>query len=151
MLHNVLHADETTLQVLHEEGKTPQSKSYIWLYRTSGNALHPIVLYEYQPDRRSQHPKKFLKDFKGYLHTDGYDGYRRISEDIVIVGCLSHVRRKFNDALKILPVQERESSVAFKGKEYCDKLFSFERDFAKLSFNERVVSRKFRKLEKGLC
>ena len=32
----VLHADETTLQVLHEEGKKAQSKSYMWLYRTSG-------------------------------------------------------------------------------------------------------------------
>lgn len=33
----VLHADETTLQVLHEPGKKPQSDSYIWLYRTSGD------------------------------------------------------------------------------------------------------------------
>ena len=46
---DVLHADETTLQVLHEPGKKPQSDSYMWLYRTSRNTDKPIVLYEYQP------------------------------------------------------------------------------------------------------
>lgn len=57
--HEVLHADETTFQVLHEEGKTPQSKSYMWLYRISGDEKHPIVLYEYQPDRESGTTKRF--------------------------------------------------------------------------------------------
>lgn len=48
----VLHADETTLQVLKLEGRTARSKCYMWLYRTSGDAEHPIVLYEYRPTRR---------------------------------------------------------------------------------------------------
>ena len=79
----VLHADETTLQVLHEPGKAPQSDSYMWLYRTSGDTDKPIVLYEYQPGRGADHPKAFLKGFKGYLHTDGYVGYFRESEERV--------------------------------------------------------------------
>ncbi len=85
--HHVLHADETTLQVLREPGKTAQSKSYMWLYRTSGDTLHPIVLYDYQPDRRSKRPAEFLKDFNGYLHTDGYEGYHSLRSEISIVGC----------------------------------------------------------------
>ena len=56
----VLHADETTLQVLHEPGKAPQSDSFMWLYRTSGDTRKPIVLYEYQPGRGAKHPKEFL-------------------------------------------------------------------------------------------
>ena len=44
----VLHADETTLQVLKEPGRSSTSKSYMWLYRTSGCAKQAIVLYEYQ-------------------------------------------------------------------------------------------------------
>ena len=44
---DVLHADETTLQVLHEPGKTAQSNSYMWLYRTSRNTDRPIVLCDY--------------------------------------------------------------------------------------------------------
>ena len=40
----VLHADETTLQVLREPGRSSTSKSYMWLYRTSGCAKQAIVL-----------------------------------------------------------------------------------------------------------
>lgn len=66
LARDILHADETTLKVLHEPGKTAQSKSYMWLYRTGGDTDRPIVLYEYQPGRGACHPKKFLDGFKGY-------------------------------------------------------------------------------------
>ena len=67
----VLHADETVVQVLKENGKTTQSKSYMWVYRTGMDGLPPIVLYEYQPGRSGEYPKKFLEGFHGYLHTAG--------------------------------------------------------------------------------
>jgi hypothetical protein len=51
--HEVLFADETTLQVLHEPGKTAQSKSYIWLYRTGGDAKTAIVLYRIPTGQKS--------------------------------------------------------------------------------------------------
>lgn len=103
---SALHADETTLQVLREPGKAAQSKSYMWLYRTSGYNRHgvrtptPIILCDYQPDRKALRPREFLSGWSGYLHTDGYAGYHSLPEDIVIVGCLAHARRKFNEALK---------------------------------------------------
>ena len=56
----VLHADETTIQVLDEVGKKPTSKSYMWLYGT-GMYSNPIFLYEYQPSRANKHPRNFLK------------------------------------------------------------------------------------------
>ena len=68
----VLHADETTLQVLKEPGRSSASKSYMWLYRTSGCAKQAIVLYEYQPTRKAEHAEAFLKGFSGWLHADGY-------------------------------------------------------------------------------
>lgn len=74
----VLHADETTLQVLHEPGKKAQTKSYMWLYRTGRDGGLPIVLYEYQPSRKAEHAEKFLEGFSGYLHADGYQGYHRL-------------------------------------------------------------------------
>lgn len=98
--YDAVHADETTLQVLREPGKAPQSKSYMWLYRTSGYTPHgvkvtyPIVLYEYQPDRRAKHPEIFLAAFKGFCHADGYDGYHSLPGNITVIGCWSHVRRK---------------------------------------------------------
>ena len=140
-MRKVLHADETSLQVLHEPGKSAQSKSYMWLYRTSGDTQNPIVLYEYQPDRRAEHPKFFLKDFNGYLHADGYDGYHSLPDKIKVVGCFAHARRKFDEAIKGLPKKDHANSVAMIGKKFCDKLFSLERDFAKLTDQERFAKR----------
>lgn len=58
LTHEVLHADETTLQVLLEEGRRPQSKSYMWVYRTSSDAEHPIVLYKYEQGRSVRYPEE---------------------------------------------------------------------------------------------
>lgn len=140
--HDVLHGDETVLQVLKEPGKKAQSKSYMWHYRTSGEAKHQLVLYEYQPDRKHTHPKNFLSSFKGYLHTDGYSGYHKLPEKIVVVGCWAHLRRKFFDALKILPKDKQAASHAAKGVAYCDKLFHFEKQFALLTPDDRFEDRK---------
>lgn len=65
--NDILHADETQLQVLKETGKPAKSKSYMWLYRTSGASKNSIVLYEYQPDRAYK-TIEFLKGFKDFLH-----------------------------------------------------------------------------------
>jgi transposase len=140
-LRKILHADETTLQVLHESGKPAESKSYMWLYRTSGDTTAPIVLYEYQPDRKADHPKLFLKNFSGYLHADGYEVYHGLSDDIKVVGCFAHARRKFDEAVKGLSKKDRADSNAMVGKKFCDKLFALERDFADLTADERLKKR----------
>lgn len=92
---DILHADETTLQVLHEPDRKAESTSYMWLYRT-GRDGPPIILYDYQTTRSGKHPAKFLKEFKGYLHTDGYGGYNDLP-NITPVGwlgaCPSEIRR----------------------------------------------------------
>ena len=130
----VAHADETTLQVLNEPGKSAQSKSYMWLYRTSGDTERHIVLYDYRSSRERKHPKEFLKNFKGFLHTDGYDVYHGLKSDIIVVGCWAHVRRKFDEALKIIPEKDRIGSQALHGKHFCDTLFKLERKFTE-NFN----------------
>lgn len=139
--HSVLHADESVLQVLHEPGKTAQSNSYMWLYRTGGDATMPIVLYDYQPDRKAKRPLEFLQGFSGYLHTDGYAGYHSLPDNITVVGCWAHARRKFDEALKAVPEKGRESSGAQRAKRYCDKLFDIERQLAECTAAERVEKR----------
>jgi len=141
VLYEVLHADETTLQVLHELGKKAQTKSYMWLYRTSREAEHPIVLYEYQPDRKKEHPKEFLAGFRGYLHTDGYAGYHDLPESITGVGCWAHARRYFDEAVKSLPKGKRSGSSAATGLAYCTKLFQEEKKLAELPPEERYKKR----------
>jgi transposase len=137
----VLHADETTVQVLREPDRDAKSKSYEWVYRTSGCAKNPIVIYEYKETRKREHPKEFLKDFKGFLHTDGYEVYHGLPSDIVIVGCFAHVRRYWEKALKILPKDKRKGSDAERGVAYINRLFELEREFKKLDPKERYEAR----------
>ena len=137
----VLHADETTLQVLHEPGKKPQSDSYMWLYRTGGDTDKPIVLYEYQPGRGAKHPKEFLTGYMGYLHTDGYQGYHSLPEDITVVGCWAHARRKFDEAVKSLPKGKAKGSSASQGLTYCNLLFGIEQEIADKTAEERYEER----------
>ena len=139
--HSVLHVDETTVQVLKEPGKAAQSKSYMWLYRTSGEAKNQIVLYDYQSDRRYIRPREFLEGFSGFIHTDGYEAYHRLPDNITVVGCLAHLRRKFFEGLKILPKEKWKDSSLFTGVEYCDRLFRYEREFALLTPKERLEKR----------
>jgi transposase len=141
--NQVLHADETVIQVLKEPGKKATTNSYMWLYRTSREASHPNVLYEYQPTRGSEHPEKFLETFEGYLHVDGYPGYHNLPSGIIIVGCLAHARRKLDEALKTIPPEGRENSESRKGLEYINQLFELERryDDDELSPEERYQRR----------
>jgi transposase len=137
--HDLLHADETELQVLHEEGKDAKARSYMWLYRTSSDAEHPIVLYEYAPGRGQEYPAAFLNGFRGYLQTDGYAGYNAV-EGAIHVGCWAHVRRKFDEALRAVPKGKR-SPTAEQGVAYCSQLFKLEEKFKDLSPEERKKQR----------
>lgn len=132
----ILHADETTVQVLKESGKPANSKSYMWLYHT-GRYETPIVIYEYQPSRSGSIPKNFLTNFKGYLHVDGYAGYQTV-ENTTLVGCLAHVRRYFSDAYKIIEHTEnaKESNTA-KGLSYCNRLFALDKESKDLDIEKR--------------
>ena len=137
----VLHADETTLQVLKEPGRSSTSKSYMWLYRTSGCAKQAIVLYEYQSTRKAEHAEAFLKGFSGWLHADGYQGYHKLPENIRVVGCWAHARRKFDEALQTLPKEMQKDAPAAIGECYCSRLFKLEEAFAELTPEERYKKR----------
>ena len=132
---DILHADETTLQVLHEEGRPAQTKSYLWLYR-SGREGPPIILFEYQKTRASEHPMQFLKDFQGYLHADCYSAYNLLKW-VTLVACWAHARRGFTDALKSMPAHVQKKAAAAEGLAFCDKLFLIERELHDVEPEER--------------
>lgn len=137
---DILHADETTLQVLKEEGRTAANKSYMWLYATGATDI-PIFLYDYRTTRASKNPRKMLKGFKGYLNTDGYGGYNDIP-GAKVVGCFAHARRKFTDALKSLPKGSSSTATsAQEGLDYCNRLFDIERNLESKTSEERHKER----------
>jgi transposase len=137
----VLHADESTLQVLREPGKSAETQSYMWLYRT-GREGPSIVLYDYQPTRGGENPRDYLKGFRGYLHVDGYAGYHKVA-DVTLVGCWAHARRKFDEALKVIPAgQDKTKTTAQQGLDFCNQLFAIERELKEVTPEERHRTRK---------
>ncbi len=123
LIHNqILHADETTLEVLQEPGRDAHTKSYMWLYATPKNAKRAVVMYDYQIGRSGTYAKQFLKDWNGnYLCCDGYVGYRKL-EDIKLCGCYAHLRRYFHDAYKVADNAEAKQCL-----DYLSQLFAYER------------------------
>jgi transposase len=136
---DILSADETTLQVLREPGRSAQTQSYLWLYRT-GRYGPQIILYDYQAGRRGEYPKAYLDGYTGYLQTDGYSGYNKV-ERVVQLGCWSHARRKYHEALQVLPAHQRANTVAAEGLAFCNALFEVERRWREATPKERYVAR----------
>lgn len=134
------HADETTVQVLKELGKKPQSKSYMWLYRTGRYEEEQAALYDYRRSRNAKYAEEFLEGFSGYLHCDGYQAYKGL-KNVTLVQCWAHSGRKFDEALTCLKTEDRKDSKAAIGLAYCDKLFKIERDIKDLPPDEKYIKR----------
>jgi len=141
---DILNADETILQVLNEPGRPPGGRSFMWLYRT-GRYSRPIVLYDYKPTRGREHPARFLEEFRGYLHVDGFSGYQKL-HGVTLVACWAHARRKFVEAIAVLPAEKRAQggTTAHKGLAFCDALFAIERDLHEADPEERRTARNLR-------
>jgi transposase len=92
-----LQADETGMKVLDSEKNGSTHQGYLWAYRDVNNNL---VLFEYQRGRNKEGPAKMLKDFKGYLQTDGYAAYDQFYHrgGITMLHCVAHARRYFKEA-----------------------------------------------------
>lgn len=156
----ILHADETVCQVLHEEGKTASLNSYMWIYLSGNDGLPSIILYEYQSERKGEYSKNFLECFSGLLECDGYTGDNSV-ENVTLVCCLVHCQRYFFEAFpavrrrkkKLLDinspevileeaadpekVKEEKRIPAEIGLGYCNQLFRIERTLKELSAQER--------------
>lgn len=145
----VLQADETPVLV-RKDGRTAGSKSYMWVYRTGKMYdADPIVIYEYQKTRKSDHPREFLKGYKGTVVTDGYQVYHTIAderEDLTIAGCWSHARRKFAEIVKTFGNSNKDSDknknlIASAALKQIDAMYKIEKGLLKLTPEERVEQR----------
>jgi transposase len=125
---SLIQADETTLQVLREPGRSPTSKSYMWVFRR-GDPDRPVLIYQYHPTRSGDVAKAFLRDFAGYVQTDGYIGYDFLDhvEGVRHIGCWAHARRKFMDVIKAQG-KNRKSGSGDKALSYIRKLYKLEKN-----------------------
>lgn len=134
---DIIHADETVLQVLKESGKPASSKSYMWLFESSVHD-NDIVLYHYDKSRSGTVPKEFLKDFNGFLHVDGYAGYNQV-DGVKLVNCLAHVRRKFYDIVSSLSKDQKKSSHAVIVLNKISDIYNLDNQCKELPIGKRLA------------
>jgi transposase len=139
LLEKYLHADETVVQVMNEEGRSNTANSYMWVYSTGRHCEKQIRIFEYQPGRSGEYPQEFLKGFNGFLHTDAYSGYKKVS-GITRCLCWAHLRRTFRDALP-KDTHSPEATIPSQGIRFCNKLFKIEETLENLSPDERKLER----------
>ena len=132
-----LHADETTLKVLDKLKKGTTHLGYYWVYQSHEQKL---VLFDYQTGRGREGPQSMLKNYQGYLQTDGYAGYDYFGEQpgITLVGCLAHARRKFSEAIS------NNKAIATHVLTEIQKLYAIERHLAdnKITGDDKLQYRK---------
>ncbi len=89
--YDIALADETGIQVLKEQGRKPENKSYLWI-RRGGPPDKPVVLVDYSPSRAGDIATGLLEHFKGYLVVDGYAGYNAVvrKNKLLPVFCNDH-------------------------------------------------------------
>ena len=142
--YHVIQADETPVLV-NKDGRPAGSKSWMWVYRSG--FMYPekqIILYEYQKTRNASHPREFLKDYSGICVTDGYQVYHTLEkekEDLKIAGCWVHCRRKFHDALEVIPKDLRKQSVLYLIMNQIRAIYREEGKLSGLSSDERTAKR----------
>ena len=132
-----LHADETIIKVLDSDKKNATHQGYFWVYQCNANKL---VLFDYRTGRGREGPQSILKDYKGYLQTDGYIVYEDFDNnpDIIVFNCLAHARRKFSEALT------NDRSRAEHVLAEIQKLYAIERQLTEnnLTGNDKLQYRK---------
>jgi transposase len=93
-----LQVDETPVRVMDPEVKGKCARGYLWFYAVPGGD----VFIDFQDTRGRQAPHEQLADFRGTNQTDAYEVYdslKKVIPELVRIGCVAHLRRKFYRAV----------------------------------------------------
>ena len=143
----IIHADETPTKVMRIDDKkiVNGKKTYMWVYRNSPSSKStPIILFDWQPSRRADHPREFLKDFSGTVVTDGYQVYHKLGKerpDLNIAGCWIHTRRPFSDFIKSVGKKTAKGTVAQEAYDMITEMLHIDNGFDDLPPNDRKNQR----------
>ena len=151
--NHVIHADETPVKVMRIDNTRIKNgkKTYMWVYLNRvTDHTHPIVLYDWQPSRRADHPREFLKDFSGIVITDGYQVYHKLGkerEDLSIGGCWIHARRPFAEFIKSIK-ESADGTIAQEAYTMITEMLHIDNDFDDLPSDDRLKQRQLILAEK---
>ena len=136
---SVIHADETRIQVLHEEGRKATAESKMWVYCNGKMNDRSIIIFDYKPTRKGENAQAFLRDFNGYLVRDGYSGYHVVT-GVKHCGCMTHTRRYFVNAMP-KDSQSQKTSIAAEAVRYFDRIYHEEGLLKDLTAEKRYKER----------
>ena len=137
---NILHADETRVQVLNEPGRAAETQSFMWVLRSTTPTC-AAVLFHYEPTRSGKSAEILLRDYQGALMVDGFSGYNAVCDKNHIhrLGCWAHARRKFVDAQKIQP--KNKTGKSDQALAYIQQLYRIESDIKEKTSSEKFTAR----------
>lgn len=135
----IMQMDETTLQVLKEDDRTPESQSYLWVQR-GGPPNQPAVFFTYSPSRSQQVADQLLQGFSGTVQTDGYAAYETVcaKNGLRHAGCWAHGRRNFDEAIKAAGKEKAKAGKAGKALIMIQKLYRIETQIKYLSVEDKL-------------
>ena len=140
---DVIHADETVVQVLKEPNREAKQQSRMWLFCAPA-CDNPLYVFEYHPTRSGEVAVRFLSGWSGTLMTDGYQPYFKLGSTICNTACLVHVRRKFAEIVKVAGGDikcEEVGSVALEARRRIDKIFAIDSNFDNMDYETRRQKR----------
>lgn len=144
---HVNQSDETPVEVIHDD-RPAGSKSYMWVHITGElSPVPPVIVYEYQKTRHSDHPKAYYRDFSGVLVTDGLEQYHKLGRDlegITNANCMAHARSHFANAVKAIGKSNPEAikgSVAYQALVRIGAIYDLEGGLKDLTPEKRLKER----------
>jgi transposase len=139
---HVIHTDDTSVKV-RDAWRKEKHTGHFWPY--VGDPLHPLTVFDYTTNHQRDGPAAFLKDYRGYLQADAFNGYDGIYLEsqgrIVEVGCWAHARRKFHESRR-LDLVRMETALAWIGKLYAvekDLRQRCQGEWQKLTLDQRAA------------
>lgn len=142
---HVIHADETPFKVIRD-GRDTMTNSYMWVYRNGAcSDSRQVILYDYQPTRKTDHPEEFLKDYSGVLVTDGYQVYHSLEkkrDNLKVAGCWIHAKRGFTSIVKALGTDKPEYLIADAAVKRISEISHLDNQLDELTKVERKKQRR---------
>ena len=142
-----IHCDETRIQVIDEPEQKGTTQNWMWVYLTDEYSGSPrMVLFQYERTRGGYHPVEFLgEEFHGYLTCDGYQAYHNLPECITVTGCMTHARRRFDEALtplkKDFTKEQLKETTAYQAMERIGMFYKIEDLIRNKTPEEKYIER----------
>lgn len=139
----ILHMDETRIQVNKESGKKAGSDSFVWVLQSGSCEDIKATFFHYSRTRSKKVALDLIEGFKGYLTTDAYAAYAGMHlEDVKNSFCWSHLRRYYIDSIPLdNSGKEIPGSKGAEGREYVNLLFRIEKEISDLSYEDKKAKR----------